>query len=114
MRWANLLFCLFLAFAFAGGSTPLFASDLKSPHQSVPDDDRAYSDEAPEEELVAFCYAQRQICRKVCRLRFRDDQIGCPQSCDSREVRCGKIGCFKWREPELVIAERFGGFECHR
>lgn len=114
MRWANLLFCcLFLVFTLAGASVPLLASDLEPPRQS----DRADSDDGQSEEDVAeFCYTQRVMCRKICNLnsRFDDRFDGCPQSCETREVRCVKSGCFRWSEPEFLKAERFGGYKCHR
>ena len=65
-------------------------------------------------EVAAFCYRQRQICRKVCALRFRNDLVGCPQSCESRVIRCNRIACYKWTDPEFLIAEKFGGFQCYR
>ena len=115
MRWANLLFCcLFLAFAFARASAPLFASDLEPPRQANPHD-RPHSGKASKEEEVAeFCYRQRRICRKICDLRshFEDRFDGCPPSCESREIRCGRTGCYRWTEPEFLIAERFGGYKC--
>ena len=111
MRWAGLFFCcLFFVVAFAGGSTPLGATDLKSPRQT---EERNASDNVPREEKIAeFCEDQRQICRKICRLRFRDDDIGCPQTCVSRESRCFVSACYRWTEPEFLIAERFGGLKC--
>jgi hypothetical protein len=115
VRGASLLFCcLFLAFTFAGASAPVLASDLKSPRQAYPDD-RSYSDDASAEEKVAdFCYDQRRICRKICTLRsrFEDRFDGCPQSCESREIRCARTACYRWTEPEFLIAERFGGYQC--
>ena len=115
MRWAGLLCCyLLLAFAFAGATAPLNAADVGPPRQTYPDD-RRYSDEALTEEKVAeFCYGQRQICRKICTLRSRFENRfdGCPQSCVSRESRCSRTGCYKWTEPEFLIAERFGGDQC--
>jgi hypothetical protein len=112
MRWTGLLWCcLFLVFTFAGAAGPLSAADLKSP-PPYPDEGR-YSRNAPREaDVPDFCFTQRQICRKICNLRFRDDFVGCPQSCDSRESRCTKTGCFKWTEPDFLIAERFGGYQC--
>ena len=113
MRWAKLLICcLFLAFTFAGASTLVLATDLKSPPQSYPDD---RSDAAPTGRDVAdFCFSQRQMCRKICRLRsrFEDNFDGCPSSCESREGRCAKTGCYRWSEPEFLIAEKFGGSKC--
>lgn len=114
MRWASLLFCcLFLAFTVVGTSAPLFASDLKTPREE------AYPDNPPDSEqeevdVAEFCHVQRKICRKVCNLRsrFENDFDGCPQSCDSREVRCNRTGCFRWVDPDFLIAERFGGAEC--
>jgi hypothetical protein len=112
MRWAKIsLCCLFLAFTFAGGGATLFASDLKSPRQSSPQD-RDAEDALTEERVAEFCYSQRKICRKICYLRFRDDQIGCPQSCESRVARCIGTGCYKWVEAEFLIAEKFGGYRC--
>ena len=115
MRWAKLLCCcMFLAFAFAGARAPLFASDLEPPRNSSTHE-RQYADDAQKEEAVQqFCYRQRQICRKICNLRSRfDDRFdGCPQSCESREIRCGGTTCFRWTEPEFIIAERFGGYQC--
>lgn len=115
MRWANLLFCcLFLAFAFTGASAPLLAANLEPPPHAFPDD-RPYSDNAlTEREVAAFCYGQRYICRKICYLRsnFEDRFDGCPQSCESREARCSRTGCYRWTEPEFLIAEKFGGYKC--
>jgi hypothetical protein len=110
MRWASLLFCcLFLAFTFAGAGAPLLASDLKSSREA---DDRGFSSKA--EEVAEFCYEQRVICRKICRLRdrFEDRFDGCPQSCESRELRCNSTACFRWTDPDFIIAERFGAFRC--
>ena len=112
MRWANLFLCLFFAFTIVGGSTPLTAADIKS-RQAYPDE--PYPDEPPAEQRVAeFCFSQRQICRKICNLksRFEDNFDGCPQSCETREIRCGQAACFRWSEPEFLIAERFGGYKC--
>lgn len=97
-----------------GASTPLLATDLKSPPQSYPDERQGSGKELTEEEVAEFCYSQRKICRKICNLRsrFEDRFDGCPQSCDSRESRCSKTACYKWSEPEYIIAERFGGFKC--
>lgn len=114
MRGAKFLICtLVLAFALAGAGAPLFAADLKSsPQATSPEDDSSADDGPSDEEVAEFCYGQRTMCRKICRLRFRDDDIGCPQNCDSRVSRCMKTGCYKWTEPEFVIAERFGGYRC--
>ncbi|WP_125461670.1 MULTISPECIES: hypothetical protein [Rhodomicrobium] len=113
MRWANrLCCCLFLAFVVAGAGAPLHATDLKSPHKTYPDE-RLNADDGPTaDDVVEFCYGQRRICRKVCYLRFRDDLIGCPQSCDSRVSRCATTGCYRWSEAEIIIAGRFGGYQC--
>jgi hypothetical protein len=114
MRWAKLLFCfLFLAFTFAGATTPLLASDLKEPRQAYPDDGPD-SDDDPAIEATEFCYTQRKLCRKVCHLRsrFEDNFDGCSSSCGSREIRCTRTGCFRWAESEFLIAERFGGYKC--
>jgi hypothetical protein len=111
MRWAGLLLCcLFLAFTTAEVSAPVLASDLKTPRESYPND----REDDPEADVGEFCYSQRQICRKICNLRSRFENTfdGCPQSCESREIRCTRTGCFRWLEPEFVIAERFGGSEC--
>jgi|EndMetStandDraft_9_1072997.scaffolds.fasta_scaffold06850_2 hypothetical protein len=114
MRWANLLLCcLFLVFTLVGASAPLGAADLKGPRQNYPEQ-RALSDEELREKEADYCYAQRKICRKICYLRDRfDDRFnGCPNSCDSRETRCVKSGCYRWSEQEFLIAERFGGYKC--
>lgn len=118
MRWAILLFCyVFVAFTFAGTTTALFAADLKSPPQEdagrSSSDDRQYFDEGPtDEEVAEFCYGQRQICRKVCNLRYRDDNGGCSQKCERRLARCNRTGCYRWEEPDFLIAEKFGGIRC--
>jgi hypothetical protein len=65
-------------------------------------------------EVAAFCYGQRQICRKICALRFRNDLVGCPQICESRVIRCNRTACFKWSDSEFLIAEKFGGYQCYR
>ena len=117
MRWANLLLCcLFLAFTLAGASAPLLASDLKSPRQTYPDDRPDGNDALHAQEVAEFCHGQRRICRKICdlRSRFEDRFDGCPQSCESREGRCTRTGCYRWTEPEFLIAERFGGYQCHQ
>jgi hypothetical protein len=113
MRWASLLLCcLFLAFAGAGA--PLLATDLKNPRQAYPDDGPPPGGAHIEREVAEFCAKQRYICRKICNLRsrFEDRFDGCPSSCDTREVRCNGAACFRWTEPELLIAERFGGYKC--
>jgi hypothetical protein len=106
MRRAHVLFCyVFLAFV-AGALAPVRAADLPSP---PPDDD------APTARKVAeFCYGQRHICRRICdlRSRFEDRFDGCPSSCDSREVRCNRTGCYRWTDPEYVIAQKFGAHKC--
>lgn len=115
MRWASLLFCcLFLAFTFAGAGAPLLASDLKSPREAYPNDGPHSGKARSEKEVAEFCYEQRQICRKICNLhsRFEDRFDGCPQSCESREIRCISTACYRWTEPDFIIAERFGGFKC--
>lgn len=112
MRWASLLVCcLFLAVTVAGASAPLLASDLGT--REARPEDRGDSDNEPE-RVAEFCYSQLQICRKICTLRsrFEDRFDGCPQSCESREIRCNKTACYRWSEPELLIAERFGGNHC--
>src|SRR5262245_24965716 len=104
MRWASLLFCcLFLAFACAGGGASLLAADLAAPH----DGDPRYPNEAQKaREVAEFCYGQRHICRRLCdlRSRFEDRFDGCPDSCASRESRCTRTGCYRWTEPEYVLA----------
>jgi hypothetical protein len=112
VRWFSLLLCgLFLVLAVAGGGGPLGAADIRSQRgEPYPNDKRSAED--AEEQLVAFCNEQRKICKKICNLRFRDDLIGCPQSCSSREIRCGQTSCYKWSEQEFLIAERFGGGQC--
>ncbi len=105
MGLANLFFwCLFLALTFAGAGTPILAVDL------APRSDNTQT----EREVAQFCYSQRQICRKICNLRsnFDDRFDGCPQSCETREIRCISTACFRWTEPDFLIAERFGGFRC--
>lgn len=115
MRWVkSLLCCLFLAVTIVGMGAAVFAADLKSQRQDYPDD-RDYSSRPSRKESVAeFCYSQRHICQKICSLRSKfDDRFdGCPNSCISREMRCGKGGCYRWSEQEMLIAERFGGFKC--
>ena len=113
MRWASLLFCcLFLAFTFAGASGPLLAADVEPPRKSYPDERLDSDDDG--QDVAEFCYGQRQICRKICvlRSRFEDRFDGCPQSCESRETRCVSTACYRWTEPEFLIAERFGGYKC--
>jgi hypothetical protein len=117
MRWASLLFCyLFLAFTFAGAGAPLLAADLgKSPGRTYPDNRSNFDKALPGRDVAEFCYTQGQICRKICDLHsnFDDEFDGCPQSCDSRAFRCTRTGCFRWTEPDFLIAERFGGFKCN-
>jgi hypothetical protein len=115
MRWVNLSFCyLFLAFTLAGAAAPLLAADVAPPRQAYPDDRQDSDDAQTEEKVAEFCYSQRGICRKICNLRsrFEDRFDGCPQSCESREIRCSRTGCYRWTEPEFLIAERFGGYQC--
>ena len=115
IRWANLLFCyLFLALTFAGASVTLQAADLGESRQSFPDE-RSYKDnKLPEIEVAEFCYLQGRICRKVCNLRSRfDDEFnGCSHSCDSRAGRCTRTGCYRWVDPDFLIAEKFGAYKC--
>lgn len=110
MRRANSLFCcLFLALTLAGASAPLVAADLEAPRQAEP------GDKAPtEREVAEFCQEQRQICRKVCDMhsRFEDRFDGCSHSCDSRAVRCTRTGCYRWTEPNFLIARKFGAYRC--
>jgi hypothetical protein len=82
--------------------------------QPQPDaDNSAPPDNRPTEQDVAqFCGIQSQICRKVCDLRSRNDFTGCPQRCESREARCTRTRCYKWTEPEFLIAGSFGGQQC--
>src|SRR5262245_49666636 len=115
MRWSHLLFCcLFLAVTFVAASTPLLASDLNSPRESRRDDGPRPGEVDEEERVEEFCYKQRMICRKVCdlRSRFEDRFDGCPSSCDSRETRCVATACFRWTEPDFLVAERFGAYKC--
>ena len=117
MRWVNVLFCyLFLAFTFAGVNAPLLASDVDSPRQTSPDDGPDSGDALQAQEVAEFCHGQRRICRKICdlRSRFEDRFDGCPQSCESREGRCTRTGCYRWTDREFLIAERFGGYQCHQ
>src|SRR5262245_15707741 len=110
MRCARLVFCcLLLAFAAAGARTPLLAADLAPPRHSGADEDAAMA-----KEVVEFCRGQRHICRRICdlRSRFEDRFDGCPHSCDSREVRCGRTGCFRWADPEYLLAQKFGAHKC--
>ena len=110
MRWISFLFCcLFMAFTLAGANAPVMGADL--PNQSYPEE--RSEDVLPERQVAEFCADQRYICRKICYLRFRDDQIGCPQKCESRAGRCTRTGCYRWTEPELLIAEKFGGYKCN-
>jgi hypothetical protein len=114
VRCANLISCLLLVFiVFAGIGSPLFATDLKSPRPTYPEVGRS-DPVAAEKRLAAFCYSQRVICRKICymRSRFEDSFDGCPQSCETREIRCNGNGCYRWSESEFLIAENFGGFRC--
>jgi hypothetical protein len=110
MRWANSLFCcLFLAVALAYASAPLVAANLDRPGQADPDE------KGPtEREVAEFCHVQRLICRKICysNSRFKDRFDGCPHSCDSRESRCTRTGCFRWTEPDYLIARTFGAYRC--
>jgi hypothetical protein len=73
---------------------------------------RRPSEPAAAPGVAEFCRKQRQICRKICNLRFRDDLSGCPQTCETRSARCVSAACFKWTEQELLIGERFGGSRC--
>lgn len=113
VRWIKLsICCVFLAFAGAG--EPLHAADIGSSKESYPQG-RAEPDKAPiEREVAEFCYGQSQICRKICDLRsdFDDRFDGCPPSCEARVARCIKTACYRWRETEFVIAEKFGGYRC--
>jgi hypothetical protein len=112
MRWASLLVCcLFLAVLVAGAGAPSRASDLGD--REGLQQESGDSDNDPE-NVAEFCYSQLQICRKICTLRsrFEDRFDGCPTSCESREMRCNRTGCYKWSEPEFLIAERFGGYKC--
>ncbi len=112
MRGANLFFCLFLACFFA--SAPLLATDLKGPRQSYPHNGPPPRGELTAREVAQFCFTQRVICRKICDLHSRFDRPfdGCPQSCESRELRCNSTACFRWTDPDFLIAERFGGYRC--
>jgi len=117
MRLANLLFCcLFLALTFVGSSTALHATDLRPPREAYPDDRQRASKAPSTDEIADYCFEQRQICRKICRLneRFNDRFDGCPHSCDSRETRCVATACFRWTDPDYIIAEKFGGDKCFR
>lgn len=108
MRRVNSSFCcLFLALSLAGASAPLVAGDLEPPRRADP--------RAPtEREVAEFCYGQHQICRKMCYLnsRFERRIDGCSHSCDSRATRCTKTGCFRWTEPDYLIARKFGADRC--
>jgi len=110
MRWTSLCCYLLLALSLAGAGTPLLAADLGS-RQTSPDG-RSHSEK--QEDVAEFCYEQRQICRRICRMRsrFEDRFDGCPSSCESREMRCSRTGCYRWSEPEFVLAENYGGHRC--
>jgi hypothetical protein len=98
-----------LALALAGASAPLAAANLESPRQADPDD------KAPTaKEVAEFCHGQRQICRKICysNSRLEDRFDGCSHSCDSRAVRCTRTACFRWTEPDYLIARKFGAYRC--
>jgi hypothetical protein len=101
--------CLFLALILAGPSAPLVAADLGSAPKADKGDKGA-----TEREVAEFCHGQRQICRKICDMnsRFNDRFDGCPHSCDSREVRCIRTGCYRWTEPDFVIASKYGAHRC--
>jgi hypothetical protein len=117
MRWASLLFCcLFLAFTVAGSSAPLLAADVEPPRQGYPGDRSDDDDAQTEREVAEYCYVQGEICRKICYLRsnFEDRVDGCPNSCETRVIRCSRTGCYRWPEPEFLIAERFGGYKCYQ
>jgi hypothetical protein len=106
---------MLLAFTFAGATVPLLAADLRAPREAYPDNDRPLSGGALTQRKVAeFCDRQRQICRKVCNLRsrFEDRFDGCPHSCDARETRCMSTACYRWTDPDFIIAEKFGGYKC--
>ena len=114
MRYARLFSCLLLALIFSAGSgSLLLATDLKSPRQTFPEVGNSGPVPA-EKKLESFCYSQRLLCRKICNLRsrFEDSFDGCPQSCETREIRCNGSGCYRWSESEYLIAERFGGYRC--
>jgi hypothetical protein len=106
--------CLLLAITFMSTGAPLHASDLGQPRGAYPEDRPHHGKLRKQREVAAFCYEQRRICRKICNLRsnFDDRFDGCPQSCESRELRCNATACYKWTEPDFLIAERFGGFKC--
>jgi hypothetical protein len=112
VRWANLLFCcLLLSITIVGAAAPLHATDIYSRRQSDREDTRRAD---PELQVAEFCHMQRKICRKVCDLRsnFDDRFDGCPHSCDSREFRCNTTACFRWTDPDFIIAEKYGAAEC--
>lgn len=115
MRWASLLcFCMFLAFTAGVVNGPAFAADLGEQRQDYPDERASEENVDPAQQVAEFCYGQGRICRKICRLnsKFDDNFDGCPQSCESRAGRCSRTGCYRWSEPEYLIAERFGGYRC--
>lgn len=112
MGWTKLLFCcLLLSITIVAAAAPVNATDIYSRRQSEPEDSRRAD---PQLEVAEFCHMQRKICRKICNLRsrFEDRFDGCPSSCDSRELRCNATACFRWTDPDYIIAERFGGAEC--
>jgi hypothetical protein len=90
-------------------------TQITSPPPNANRYDRRDSDqELKAREVAEFCYEQRSICRKICDLHsnFDDRFDGCSHSCDSRESRCSRTGCYRWAEPEYVIAHKFGGEKC--
>lgn len=98
----------------AGTGAPPFSTDIEQQPRTYPDNGPP-PDQAPtEREVAEFCSGQLYICRKVCDLRSRNDFTGCPQRCESRAARCTRTGCYRWTEPEYLIAESFGGQQCIR
>src|SRR5262245_55535370 len=116
MRWAHFVFCcLVLAFVAAGGDrAPTLAADLSAPPRAAPGNHPYAEDGLSERDVADFCHGQRGVCRRICdlRSRFEDRFDACPHSCDSREGRCTRTGCYKWSEPEFVLAQKFGGHKC--
>ena len=106
----------------AAALVPLHAADLGPqppgragiealPQRKAPE---ARDRKGAERKLAEYCFEQRHVCRKLCGLRSRFERRvdGCAQSCDSREVRCARTGCYKWAESELVLGEAYGAHRC--
>lgn len=93
------------------GATP-FTTGIEPQPQPDPENTAPPDNRPTEQDVAQFCGTQNLICHKVCDLRSRNDFTGCPQRCESREARCTRTRCYKWTEPEFVIAGSFGGQQC--